>query len=215
LEAGKLYGQSALDVPEITYYKMLERLSKAGIITHLTKGLYYRPRKSRFGTVPISEKEIIDYYTSDGKGFVVGYQLYNRKGLTTQIGKKAEILSAALIEQKKNIGNVSVSKIMMELASATVSTIEVLEILQNFNSIEDINSKAFVSYMREFAAVYSDEKTEYVLQNCKYKKLTIAFLKKCLSYMRVKNNLNRYLSPLSEHAVPDIRAHMSGSKMKM
>jgi hypothetical protein len=190
LEAGKLYGQSALDVPEITYYKMLERLSKAGIITHLTKGLYYRPRKSRFGTVPISEKEIIDYYTSDGKGFVVGYQLYNRKGLTTQIGKKAEILSAALIEQKKNIGNVSVSKIMMELASATVSTIEVLEILQN-------------------------EKTEYVLQNCKYKKLTIAFLKKCLSYMRVKNNLNRYLSPLSEHAVPDIRAHMSGSKMKM
>ena len=55
LEASILYQKSFGTVPEMTYYKTLERMSKRGSLVHLTKGLYYRPKKSRFGTIPISE----------------------------------------------------------------------------------------------------------------------------------------------------------------
>ena len=84
LEASILYQKSFGTVPEMTYYKTLERMSKQGSLVHLTKGLYYRPKKSRFGTIPISEKEIIGHYTNNGRGIVIGYRLYNQKGLTTQ-----------------------------------------------------------------------------------------------------------------------------------
>ena len=72
LEASILYQKSFGTVPEMTYYKTLERMSKQGSLVHLTKGLYYRPKKSRFGTIPISEKEIIGHYTNNGRGIVIG-----------------------------------------------------------------------------------------------------------------------------------------------
>lgn len=56
--------------------------------------------------------------------------------------------------------------------------------------------------MKGFAHSYSDKTTDYVLQNRKYKKSTIAFLERCLNYMGIKNGLAKYLSPLSEYAVP-------------
>ena len=44
LEASILYQKSFGTVPEMTYYKTLERMSKQGSLVHLTKGLYYRPK---------------------------------------------------------------------------------------------------------------------------------------------------------------------------
>ena len=45
LEASSLYQRSFDTVPEMTYYKTLERMSKQGSLVHLTKGLYYRQKK--------------------------------------------------------------------------------------------------------------------------------------------------------------------------
>lgn len=205
LEASTLYQRSFGTVPETTYYKTLERMSKQGSLVHLTKGLYYRPKKSRFGTVPISEKEIIDHYTSGGQGIVIGYRLYNRKGLTTQISKQVEVLSSALSEQKKNISNVCVTNSGIALTQATIPVIETLEILQNYKSIEDISKSALATYMKEFALGYSDTATVFVLKNRKYKKSTIAFLERFLNYFSVENTLHQFLSALSSYAIPEIK----------
>ena len=141
LEASILYQKSFGTVPEMTYYKTLERMSKQGSLVHLTKGLYYRPKKSRFGTIPISEKEIIGHYTNNGRGIVIGYRLYNQKGLTTQISKRVEVLSSAVTEQKKNIQNVCVTNSGIDLTQETIPLIETMEILQNYKSIEDISDR--------------------------------------------------------------------------
>ena len=147
LEASILYQKSFGTVPEMTYYKTLERMSKQGSLVHLTKGLYYRPKKSRFGTIPISEKEIIGHYTNNGRGIVIGYRLYNQKGLTTQISKRVEVLSSAVTEQKKNIQNVCVTNSGIDLTQETIPVIETMEILQNYKSIEDIRKSALAAYM--------------------------------------------------------------------
>ena len=141
LEASILYQKSFGTVPEMTYYKTLERMSKQGSLVHLTKGLYYRPKKSRFGTIPISEKEIIGHYTNNGRGIVIGYRLYNQKGLTTQISKRVEVLSSAVTEQKKNIQNICVTNSGIDLTQETIPVIETMEILQNYKSIEDISDR--------------------------------------------------------------------------
>lgn len=204
LEASALYSQSFSTIPEMTYYKTLERMCKKGILVHLTKGLYYRPKNTRFGTVPISEKDIIDHYIQDDQGIVIGYRLFNQKGLTTQISKRVEVLSSAVPGKKKNIHNVYVMNISISLTPETIPIIETLEILQNYKSIEDINNTALAAYMKEFAIEYSDEATVYVLKNRKYKKSTIAFLESFLNHFQVKNSLNQFLSSLSSYAIPDM-----------
>ena len=205
LEARTLYNQSFSVIPEMTYYNTLERMCKKGILVHLTKGLYYRPKNTRFGTVPISEKDIVDHYIKDNQGIVVGYRLYNQKGLTTQISKRVEILSSAVPGKKKNIHNVYVMNINISLTPETIPIIETLEILQNYKSIEDVNNTALAAYMKEFAIEYSDEATVYVLKNRKYKKSTIAFLESFMNHFQVKNSLNQFLSSLSSYNIPDMK----------
>lgn len=204
LEANALYSQSFSTIPEMTYYKTLERMCKKGILVHLTKGLYYRPKNTRFGTVPISEKDIVDHYIKDNQGIVVGYRLFNQKGLTTQISKRVEVLSSAVPGKKKNIHNIYVMNISISLTPETIPIIETLEILQNYKSIKDINNTALAAYMKDFARHYADEATVYVLKNRKYKKSTIAFLESFLNHFQVKNSLNQFLSSLSSYAIPDM-----------
>ena len=204
LEASALYSQSFSTIPEMTYYKTLERMCKKGILVHLTEGLYYRPKNIRFGTVPISEKDIVDHYIQDNQGIVIGYRLFNQNGLTTQISKRVEVLSSAVPGKKKNIHNVYVMNISISLTPETIPIIETLEILQNYKSIEDINNTALAAYMKDFARQYSDEDAVYVLKNRKYKKSTIAFLESFLNYFKVENTLNQFLSSLSSYNIPDM-----------
>lgn len=62
----------------------------------------------------------------------------------------------------------------------------------------------FIALLHDFAEAYSDEVTEYVLRNRKYKKSTIAFLARILDRYGVCHSLREYLSPLSEYKMPTI-----------
>ena len=200
--AGDLYLEIKNEVPETAFYKNLERMCKSKLLIHLTKGVYYKPKKSAFGEVPISTEQIVNYYIENYKGLEVGYKLYNKKGLTTQIGKKVEVLSNNLKEDHKNIGDVSVKKVDIDLDKNTVSTIEMLEVLQNYGKIENINNREFYIYFGEYSKDYSDDIANKVLKKLKYKKSTIAFFRKCLNDFGVENSLNEYLSSVSTYKIP-------------
>ena len=87
-EASELYKTSLCCIPEMTFYKNIERKTKKGEIRHLAKGLYYKPKESILGKIPITTEEIIRHYTEENSGITVGYQLYNRERITTQIGRR-------------------------------------------------------------------------------------------------------------------------------
>ena len=215
LEASSMYEKKFGTVPEMSYYKTLERMSKQGQLIHLTKGVYYRPKRSRFGVVPINENDIINHYAGNGKGLVIGYRLFNRKGITTQISKRVEVLSSSVSEREKNIGNVTVKNCNIKINSETIPVIETLEILQNYSNIEDANNSSLIRHMKEFSENYSDSATAYVIKNRKYKKSTIAFMERFLNHYGVENSLNQFLSPLSTYAIPEIEGIRIGiSKRK-
>lgn len=200
----KLQSKSFDSISSAAYYKVLERLVKSGTIVRLTAGVYYKPKSTRFGIVPISDEEIASYYLDNNSGVEVGYKMYNKKGLTTQVGKRIEILSTAADEEHRSLKNVSVEKISMTLNSETVTAIETLEILQSYNKIEDLNLNAFVSQMRSFSENYSEAAINYVISNRKYKKSTIAFLKTILDRLNVQNNLSAHLSETSNYIIPSV-----------
>ncbi len=206
IEASALYKQSGLEASEVSYYKALDRLEKSGHVIRLAKGLYYRPKKTRFGIVPIEEEQIVNHFISDNRGMMIGYRMYMKKGLTTQISKRVELLSSVVREQSRNIDHITISKISMELTPSVISTIETFEILQNYQSIEDLNTPALAEHLQRFSKEYSDEAADYILSHRTYKKSTIAFLSRCLDYLGVSHDLEKYLSPLSDYRIPTMEA---------
>lgn len=202
LTANQVYRQLPESFSEQTFYQNLTRLTQRGELCRLTKGLYYRPRRSRFGVVPLGEQNIIDHYTENGQGMVIGYRLYHQHGLTTQISKTVELLSNALTENRKTISNVRVSRLDLRFDAPTCKAIATLEILQNYRIIEDINRQQMADYMKDFVASYVDDAVVTVLNVRKYRKSTIAFLASFLDFWGVTHTLQQYLSRLSVYAIP-------------
>ena len=204
LTANQVYSQLPESFSEQAFYQTLTRLTQRGELCHLTKGLYYRPRRSRFGVVPLGEQNIIDHYTENGQGMVIGYRLYHHHGLTTQISKNVELLSNVLQENKKTVGNAKVSKLDLYFDDTICNAIATLEILQNYRNIEDINRQQMAEYMKKFALNYSEEAILTVLRHRRYKKSTIAFLAAFLGFWNTKHTLQQYLSRLSAYAIPQM-----------
>lgn len=88
---GKVFTAADFDV-ERQYcgalIKSLNRLTEQGVLQRLSKGKYFKPQKSVFGTLPPSETEIVkDFLEKDGKtiGYITGTVAFAAMGLTTQI----------------------------------------------------------------------------------------------------------------------------------
>jgi len=203
--ANLLWESELTSVPERTYYKILERLVIQGELVHLTKGMYYRPYKNNGKIIPISTEDILSYYTENSTGVIVGDWLYEKAGIIEAKSDTVEVLSNKLTDNQKKIGNVAVRKVDMVLNEGTIAVIETMEILQNYQKLENPRNGRLLAYMKRFAESYDEETTEYVLTNRKYKKSSIAFLHQILEWYAVKNSLDKnHLSPLSTYKVPQI-----------
>ena len=134
----------------------------------------------------------------------MGYAMYSRYGLTTQVGKNVRILSNAVREEKKKIGNISVEKAGVEIDKSTKLILETLDILQHYPEIEGLNHSMPASFLAEFCRRHSDSAAVCVLDERKYKKRTIAFMKAVLDDQGVRNSLGKYLSNLSKYQIPEM-----------
>ena len=74
--------------------KSLNRLAESGRIVKLAKGKYYKSELSPFGELPPEQYQVVkDQLDRDGKavGYLTGLSIYNKLGLTTQIGSFIQI----------------------------------------------------------------------------------------------------------------------------
>lgn len=74
--------------------KSLNRLAEFGRIVKLAKGKYYKPELSPFGELPPEQYQVVkDLLERDGKvvGYLTGLSIYNKLGLTTQVGSVIQI----------------------------------------------------------------------------------------------------------------------------
>lgn len=68
--------------------KMLNRLAGEGRLAKISKGRFYKPKKSVFGVLKPRQEELVkDLLEKNGKciGYLTGYSVFNFLGLTTQV----------------------------------------------------------------------------------------------------------------------------------
>jgi len=202
--ANRLLKEDLTYIPESSYYKSLERMVKKGELQKVAKGVYCKPKITRFGIISSGEEDILNYYVGkeNTKGIVVGYRLYNKYGITTQISKTIEIYSSMVDEERKNIRNINIKRIKLSINAEITKAIEQLEILQNYNEIEDANKDKFISFINNVVDGYSNKIFMNILSNMKYKKRTIAFLENILNHNNVSNTLSQFLNRTSKYRMP-------------
>lgn len=201
--ASKLYKTELYNqISEAAYYKMLERMCKSGELIKIAKGIYHLPKVSKYGIVPPTDKEIVSTFTKNDTGTIIGYYLYNSLNLTTQVAKTIEIMSSTLDSFTKTIRNITVHQVQIDYTENVKNMIHGLEVLQNYYNIQDINNFAFTIYTKELADQYNEEAFKKVIETHNYKKSTIAFMREILNFYGIENNLNMYLSNMSEYKYP-------------
>ena len=200
---GQLYREKfATMMSEVAFAQIISRLCRNGEIERVSKGIYCRPKKTRFGMVLPSEREIVDLFTTGSNGVLVGYGLYNSLGVTTQISKRQTVYSSLAEEQLKQIGNVTIRKYELEYTPEVKSVIQLMELLHHYKEIQDVNIKAMIRSTEKLSREYREDAFEAVQKTIGYPKWTIAFLREVLNYHHISNNLGRYLSALSNYPIP-------------
>ena len=213
---GKLYREKFSEqMSEAAFMQAICRLSKSGEIERISKGIYCMPKKTRFGTILPSDREIVDLFTKQNNGVIVGYGLYNSLGVTPQVSKRLTAYSSLVDEQSKHIGNVVVQKYNLDYTDETKALICILELLHHCKEIQDIDYSAFLRSVETLSKQYTDGAFEVVQRVIGYPKRTVAFLREALNYYHVPNSLSKYLSALSNYRIPRMEELYAASQQSI
>ena len=161
-------------VNELTYYKCLERLVEDGTLSKAARGVYYFPYEDQYGRVAIGIGKIAKSLTANESGMPVGYALYNKLGLTTQVPFRREYLTSRIDGGKKQIGKCTAYRLDVKFDKPTVDTLSALEVLEHYNEIPALDEGAFMDYSQTVAESFDEKVLAKLLKIRRYKKSTIA-----------------------------------------
>ena len=199
--------------------KALNRMAATGEISKLSKGKFYKPRKTQFGELKPSAYQIAkDYIERDGKliGYITGYSAYNALGLTTQISSYIQIgtnKSRRAVKRDKY----TISFIMQQ-NTITKKNIEILRILDAIRFIREIPTttpnEACIR-LKEIIKDLNDEQKEMLVKcSLKYTNYVRALCGAILedigydgnsldSIRKSLNGVTNYHLPISESILPN------------
>ena len=124
-----------------TVSKILNHFVAIGYLRKLSKGRFYKPKKSRFGELPPDTYQIVkDLIQKDGEliGYVTGYSAFNDFALTTQV---SAILEIGMRKEKKAIvrGIYRIRFIRQDntITKENIPLLRLLDCLRFFKNIPD------------------------------------------------------------------------------
>ena len=199
--------------------KALNRMVNSGKIEKISKGKYFKPEKTSFGTLKPSQEQIVkDLLVEDGKvvGYLTGYSIYNKLGLTTQvsniiqIGKnqtrpkfKRERYTIAFIKQKNTI---------------TRKNIPLLQILDSIKYIKKIPDTTIEASCFRFSEIIKklnlNDKKELIRLSFKYPPSTRALLGALLDQIQstsITTGLKESLNPITKYEIPGAKKALANA----
>ena len=81
IKQGEVYRRSDLEYYSTAIDRHLVQLTKDGTLIKLNQGLYYAPKKSKFGTVPPDDRQVVERFLKDEDFLLVSPNSFNSLGL--------------------------------------------------------------------------------------------------------------------------------------
>ena len=161
--------------------KALNRMVVAGKIAKLSKGKYYKPESTVFGNLEPNQYQVVKDLLEDGNkitGYLTGYSMYSKLGLTTQISNTIQIGKNEIRPSlKRDRYTISFIKQKNTITADNSPLLQILDAMRYFKKVPDATveniCKRFLAILKEFSIA---DKNTLVRLALKYPPLTRAFL---------------------------------------
>jgi len=192
--------------------KALNRLAASGRIIKLSKGKFYKPETTPFGKLQPNQSQIVkDLLETGGKvtGYLTGYSIYNRLGLTTQISNTIQVgkneVRPTLKRDRYTISFIKQKNII------TKENIPLLQLLDAIRYIKKIPDTTIAASTKRFFAIIKDlsekDKSTLVKLALKYPPATRALLGALLEAMKnvaLTESLQKSLNPITVYKLSGV-----------
>jgi len=190
--------------------KALNRMASAGEIEKLSKGKYFKAEKTPFGTLQPNQEQIVkDLLYENGKvvGYLTGYSIYNKLGLTTQVSNIIQIgKNHTRPKFKRERYTISMIKQKNIITKRNIPLLQILDSMKYIKKIPDTTIERSCLRILEITRGLSlDEKKELIRLSLKYPPSTRALLGAMLDEIQDKsktNSLKETLNPITKYDIP-------------
>ncbi|MCR9153357.1 MAG: DUF6088 family protein [Bacteroidetes bacterium] len=197
--------------------KALNRMANSGKIEKLSKGKYFKPEKTPFGTLQPSQEQIVkDLLNEDGKviGYLTGYSIYNMLGLTTQVSSRIQIGKNQIRPKfKRERYTISFIKQKNTITKKNIPLLQILDSIKYVKKIPDTTIKAScLRLMLIIKDLSLDNKKELIRLALNYPPSTRALLGALLDETQNKSitiSLKESLNPISKYQIPGAQKALS------
>jgi len=154
IKPGRVYRRSDLKFFSSAIDRHLNQLRKAGILKKLGQGLYYVPKKSKFGLVPPDDKELVKRFLMDESFLLLSPNAYNSLGLgATQLYNTTWVYNLKRRGEFKFNGNTFVFKTKSALPknlSKEYLAVDLLDKLKELSENSENLVTTFLSRLKDF-----------------------------------------------------------------
>lgn len=190
--------------------KALNRMVKAGKIVKLSKGKYYKPEITPFGKLQPSQGQVVkDLLEDNGKiiGYLTGYSIYNKLGLTTQVGNTIQIGKNEIRPNfKRERYTISFIKQKNTITKENIPLLQILDAIRYIKKIPDAtiesSCKRLLAILKSLSA---KDKSKIVRLALKYPPATRALLGALfneLEEVSITGPLYKTLNPITKYKLP-------------
>lgn len=137
-------------------YAIINKLKKEGIINQYLKGIYYRPRKTKYGTLSIDRDLLIkEKYIGENqdKGYITGPDVWNKWGLTTQVSNRKWISQNVSRTSTNENLKIFITKSKVEIRKENVKMLQFLDVIEQLNKIPDTSNEKTLKKLIEIYKV--------------------------------------------------------------
>ncbi|MBI1193763.1 MAG: hypothetical protein GC205_11415 [Bacteroidetes bacterium] len=200
--------------------KALNRMAASGKIAKLSKGRYYKPESTPFGSLQPNQVQIVkDLLEDDGKsiGYLTGYSVYNQLGLTTQVSNTIQIgknqVRPSFKRERYTIAFVKQKNI---ITKENIPLLQILDVVRYIKKIPDASVELSCKRLLAIIKNYTDKEISTLIRLAlKYPPATRALLGALLEQLqpfKTVEPLFKSLNPITKYKIEGASKAISTSR---
>lgn len=187
--------------------KALNRLAASGKISKLSKGKFYKPENTVFGTLEPNQYQVVkDLLEEEGKtiGYLTGYSIYNKLGLTTQVSNTIQIGKNEIRPKfKRERYTISFIQQKNTITKENIPFLQLLDAVRYIKKIPDTSIDAACIRLFNIVKELSDKDVSTLIRLAqKYPPATRALIGAILDEagkQQLTDSLRKSLNPISKY----------------
>ena len=200
--------------------KALNRMVNAGKLVKSSKGKFYRAEETVFGSLQPDQSQIVkDLLESNGKitGYLTGYSIYNKLGLTTQVSNTIQIGKNEIrYPFKRDRYTIAFIKQKNEITKDNIPLLQILDSIRYVKKIPDTPLRYILERLTVLIGSLSSESiNQIIILLGKYppstRALTGALLEKT-GMTQSAQTVRMTLNPVTVYKMPGIAKYIENAK---